>query len=371
VNNIEILGTGLVYRNPKPHLRSLHAYFGSVAFLSESEILAAFDLGSAFEAVDVHPHLARSTDGGATWSLEGPMWPKDPDGRRSATCRISRTADGELVGVGALFDRSNPEEGLTNPATDGFTPMELILTRSSDGGRTWRGPFVVEPPLEGPAFEVCATVRELAPDRWVIPVSPWRGWNGEAPSGMKAVLLHSRDRGRSWPEYSVVMDRWSEQIVHWESKLVRLADGRLLAVAWVHDLKTGEDLPNHYAVSEDGGMSFSPPRSTEISGQTCTPFALPDGRILCVYRRCDKGGLWARLARLDRDTWVNDFEAPLWGAGAELRRDEGKSAVENMQKLRFGFPCGTVLPGGEVFFVFWCYEDCVSNIRWFRLRARG
>lgn len=360
--------TGLVYRNPKPHVRSEHAFFGSVAVLSATEMVAAFDMGSAFEAIDVHPHVARSTDGGETWTLEGPMWPKDPACRKSSTCRISVMPDGELVGIGALWDRSRRDEGLANSKTHGFVPTELMLMRSSDGGRTWEGPTVFEPPLVGPSFEICATVQALDENRWVIPCATWCGWDGDAASGMKAILLVSRDRGRTWSEYVDVMDRWGEGIIHWESKLARLADGRLLSVAWAHNLETGEDLPNQYAISDDSGESFSAPCSTGILGQTCTPFALPGGRILCAYRRADKPGLWAQLAHLAGDEWVNDEETPLWGArSAGLLADDAKSAVQNMSALRFGFPCGTVLADGDVYFVFWCYEQCVSNIRWFRL----
>lgn len=371
MSQIQVRGTGLVYRNPKPHLKSIHAYFGSVAVLSDREMVAAFDLGSAFEAVDVHTYAARSNDGGKSWSRQEPMWPVDPERSKSSTCRISAMPDGELVGIGALFDRSNPGAGLANPKTNGFVPTELILTRSSDGGRSWRGPVVLEPPIEGPAFEVCATVLAIGDDKWVIPCSTWPDWDGNAPSGRKAILLVSRDRGATWSESVDVMDRWSEGIVHWELKLVKLADGRFLSVAWAHDLKNGRDLRVQYAISEDGGGSFAPPRSTGLLGQTCTPFALPDGRILCVYRRTDKAGLWAQLAHLEGDRWINDSEAPLWGdASPQSGEGQAGSAVESMSKLRFGFPCGVVLGDGDVYFVFWCYEDCVSNIRWFRVGLR-
>lgn len=368
MSQIEVKGTGLVYRNPMPHVRSEHTFFGSVAVLSANEMVAAFDMGSAFEAIDVHPHVARSTDGGRTWTLEGPMWPKDAECRKSSTCRISVMPDGELVGIGALWDRSKRNEGLTSADTHGFVPTELMLTRSSDGGRTWEGPTVFEPPLVGPSFEICATVQALDENKWVIPCATWRGWDGDVASGMKAILLVSRDRGRTWSEYVDVMNRWDEQIIHWESKLVQLVDGRLLSVAWAHNLARGEDLPNQYVISEDGGESFSAPGSTGILGQTCTPFALSDGRILCVYRGAERPGLWAQLAHLEGDRWVNDEETPLWGArSAGLLGDAVKDAVENMNALRFGFPCGSVLSDGDVYFVFWCFEECVSNIRWFRL----
>jgi len=367
---IKLCDTGLVYRNPMPHLRSIHAYFGSVAIVSGKEMVAAFDLGSAFEAADVHTHVARSTDGGKSWTQPEPMWPLDAECRKSSTCRISAMGDGELVGFGALFDRSKADEGLGNSATQGFVPTEMMITRSSDGGRTWQGPTIFEPPIVGPAFEVCATIRAINSDKWVVPSSTWPDWDGNAPSGRKAIMFVSHDRGVTWPESVDIMDRWSEGIVHWEVKLVKLADGRLLSVAWAHDLASGRDLPVQYALSGDEGASFSPPRSTELIGQTCTPFALSDGRIVCAYRRTDKPGLWAQLAHLDGDKWVNDSETRLWGAPTHLGDGKAENAVEQMSKLRFGFPCGVVLDGLEVFFVCWCYEDCVSNIRWFRIKMK-
>ena len=32
---------------------------------------------------------------------------------------------------------------------------------------------------------------------------------------------------------------------------------------------------------------------------------MPDGRILCIYCRTDLPGLWAQLARLEGDDWIN------------------------------------------------------------------
>ncbi len=64
---IENLRTGLIYRNPAPHVRSVHAYFPSVAVLPDGEMLATAVLGEAFEAVNLHTHLFRSVDQGETW----------------------------------------------------------------------------------------------------------------------------------------------------------------------------------------------------------------------------------------------------------------------------------------------------------------
>jgi hypothetical protein len=369
---IECLNTGLIYRNPKPHLRSIQAYFPSVVILSENEMLATLVLGSAFESVDFHVHLARSTDGGETWTLEGPLYEPPTDRLTTDTCRITRMPDGEIVALAAIFDRSDPEEGLTNHETLGFVPTEFVLFRSKDEGRTWAGPEPIAPPLVGPAFEICCPILPLAHGRWLAPTSTWKGWDGDCPNGMKAIALCSYDRGKTWPEYVDVMDGYADHIIYWEQKIIDLDGNRLMSVAWGFNEAKGEDLPNQYAISEDGGRHFGPPQSTGLLGQTLTPIRLPDGRILCIYRRMDKPGLWANLSRMEGDRWINETDTPLWGAKAIglLKKGPTEDMAADFNVLKFGAPCAELLPDGEVFVAFWCVEDCVSNIRWFRLRVR-
>ena len=129
------------------------------------------------------------------------------------------------------------------------------------------------------------------------------------------VAFVSRDRGQTWPEYLDVMHDPGDQLMFWESKIVELSDGRLLAVAWCYDQQANADRPNQYAVSRDSGATWSPPQSMELFGQTLTPCRLADDRLLCLYRRMDQPGLWAVVAHLEGDRWVNEGDQPLWGHG--------------------------------------------------------
>jgi sialidase-1 len=192
---------------------------------------------------------------------------------------------------------------------------------------------------------------------------------------MKMVAFISHDFGRSWPEYRDVMRDPEQRVIYWESKICELPDGRLLAVAWAYDQVAAADLPNHYAVSADGGDTWSVPRSTGLQGQTPTPYVLDNahkdgaasGRVLLVYRRIDRPGLWANLSHLEGDRWVNDGEATIWGAGAEGLTGDSSIMVQNFQVLRFGAPSVIRLNDSTLFLAFWCYEDCVSVIRWYKL----
>ena len=146
----------------------------------------------------------------------------------------------------------------------------------------WSKPERLIPPLVGPAFEVAHGVIELQDGRWLWPTSTWKGWDGTAPNGMKAVGFVSHDRGKTWPEYIDIFDGYREGLIHFEQSVVVLPDGRLLACAWVLDERTSRTRDVVYAVSDDG-RRFSQPRSTGLPGETSKLVALPDGRVVCLF----------------------------------------------------------------------------------------
>jgi hypothetical protein len=366
---IRVVGTGLIYRNPKPHVWSEHAYFPSVATLPNGEMVATLGLAEAFEATNLRTYVARSLDGGESWFLEGLLYPGTTDRLTTDSCRITALPDGSLVCFMVRHDRTeHPDEGFTNPDNLGFVPTELLSLRSRDGGRTWTEPEPLDPPLVGPSFELCCPVVPLRDGRWILPTSTWRGWDGSCPNGMKTIAFVSHDHGLSWPEYTEVFDTAGRPVIHWESKVIELSDGTLVGAAWGYDEAAAKDLPNQYAVSRDAGRTWTAPASAGLMGQTLTPFALPDDRILCVYRRIDRPGLWANISRLDGNAWINEASAPLWGADYSGLTADTDNMARNFQVLRFGAPCIVNSPGGDVFVAFWCVEDCVSAIRWFKLR---
>jgi sialidase-1 len=358
--------TGIVYRNPEPHLRAVHAWHPSLVLLDDGELISTFDLGQGAESLDYRTYLSRSKDQGKTWTPPVRLF-EDPIERRSThTVRISRLPDGTLVGFGGRLYRDDPSQGLVNRDNLGYVPMDLILLESRDGGRSWQGPRNIEPPLVGPSFEICHPICQLRDGRWLAPTSTWKGWDGKAPNGMNAVALVSRDQGKTWPEFIRVMEGYDKGIIHWEQSLVELPDGRLLAIAWAMQEKTGQTLPTPYAISQDG-CTFGPPKPTGLNGQTAKILCLRDGRIFCLYRRHDKPGLWANLARIDGDAWINLDELPVWQGGDSGMAGRAPTG-EELSNLKFGFPSMVQMPDGDVMAVFWCVEDGIYNIRWLRIR---
>ncbi len=367
MNSLELISTGLVYRNPKPHLRAIHAWHPSIVSMGGNELLCTFDLGQGAESLDYRTYRAASKDGGKTWTEPVPLFQDNAPRRATHTVRVRRLRDGNLVAMGARFYRDNAEEGIASRKTDGIVPMDVILLRSTDGGVTWSAPVTVKTPLVGPAFEICHTMLELSDGRWLFPTSTWKGWDGDAPNGMKAIALVSRDQGRTWPEFMDVLDAWKDGVAHWEQSLIEMQDGRLLAVGWAFDMKDSKTLPTPYAISADR-KKFGARMPTGIKGQTAKILQLKDGRIFCLYRREDKPGLWANLSKIEDEKWINLAEAPVWQGLSSAGMRGGAAASEELSVLKCGFPQMAQLPDGDVFGVFWCCEDGIYNIRWARVK---
>ncbi|QDV49693.1 sialidase family protein [Gimesia fumaroli] len=363
------LETGILFRNEKPHVKSVHAYFPSVAVLSDGTLVSTYMLGEAFEATNLQMHWSRSHDQGQTWDHQGQLNPPTTDRVTSTFGRVATTPDGELIANLIRYDRSeHPDEGLSNPQTLGLVPAELLLMRSRDQGTTWSKPETVMPPLVGPEFEMCSPITVLNDGRWLWPTSTWRDWDGNLPNGNRMVALVSNDQGTSWPEYLDIMHSVEKQLIFWESKVIELPNGRLLAVAWCYDEAAKIDRPNHYAFSDDGGASWSAPASTQLAGQTLTPYLMDDGSLLSVYRRLDQPGLWACHSQLNaQGEWSNLDQWPLWGhQSLDGTTKTGENMSANFAALKFGAPHITRLSDGSLFVTFWCYEQNVSLIRWFK-----
>jgi hypothetical protein len=357
--------TGVVYRNPKPHIKAIHAWHPTLISLGGERLVATFDLGQAVESLDYRTYNSFSTDGGLTWSPPTQIIADSNSRPSTHTIRPSRLLDGTLVAVGGRYFRDDPEEGLCNRANLGHVEMDLFLLRSNDGGNSWSKPERLIPPLVGPAFEVAHGVIELRDGRWLWPTSTWKGWDGSAPNGMKAVCFVSHDRGKTWPEYIDIFDGYREGLIHFEQSVVVLPDGRLLACGWVVDERTSRTRDVVYAVSDDG-RRFSRPRSTELPGETSKLVALPDGRVACCFRSLEEPGLGVALATLDGDQWRTETRMTVWqGAPTALFGD--RSTADGLSELKLGYPSPVVLPDGQVLCAFWCRVNDVNEIRWVRL----
>ena len=370
---IAIVDSGIVYRNPMPHLRSRHAYFPTVVELESGELLVGMDIGTAFEAVDVRSCVCRSADGGKSWSQPQQLFePDESQHPVSTSCRIGKLQDGSLIGWAALFDRSRTEVGLANTETEGFCRTENFTIRSLDGGHNWSAPQRVELPADWREFEICAPPFQVNEQSLLVVTRPFFDWEGKvSPWGQDGMAFRSDNCGESWSEFIRVFGGSEDQLSANEQAIARLTDGRLICLCWTIDHRTDKSLANRIAFSEDDGRTFTGQQATPLQGETSRPLALEGNRLLVVYRRTDKKGFWAQLAQLDGEHWTPLADQLLWGGEVTSHRTNIDSKLGQMSTLKFGCPAIQRLQDGDAFVVFWCVEDCVSVIRWFRLQVEG
>lgn len=367
---LDILETGLVYRGCESHGHLRNAYFPSVVQTSAGDLVAAMDIGATMSSQDTRSYTSRSNDGGRTWSPPQLILEPDPSaGPVHMTCRMSAAPDDCLIGLIALTDHPHPDVPTTNPENGGTTDVQLVLLTSNDHGETWSAPHPLKPPLDWNHYEICHAVFPLASDRWLLPIATRLNWQGECPYGHKAMVLVSEDAGRTWPKLTDVFNLWDRNIISWEQKQTLLSDGRILAMCWAFNDQTKTDHTNHYTLSHDGGASYARPLESPLVGQTCTPIGLQDNHVLCLYRRLDRRGLWAHLAHMEENTWQPVTDTLVWGGQVAALPTGMDSRMENLGRLRFGYPTVIRLTDGNLFLVFWGIEDELSVIRWYKLHV--
>ncbi len=366
---IGIEAEGIVYRNPRPHVRAVHAWHPRLVAGKDGRIIVTFDLAQAVESMDYRTYISHSDDGGQSWSAPVRLYEDNllPDSPRPSThlARPSRMRDGDLVAIIGRYFRDDPNEGIINHANLGLVNMELLLARSGNDGRTWQPPQRIVPPVTGTGFEVVHPILELRDGRWLAPLATWHYGSSTPPYGDKAGVFVSTDQGRTWPTYLDVMNESAQGIIYFEQGLTELADGRVLAVAWAFDGKKGTTRSIDWAVSSGG--AFTPFKRTCLAGETAKLVALPNGKVLCVYRGINPAGLCASLLDVQGEELRTTEPVVLW-KGERTQMVGAASAGEELANLKLGSPHMIALDQDRVLVVFWCCIEGLFHIRWIRAK---
>ncbi len=352
------------------HQSGRGAFMPFITLLADGSFIAAQHIGTGLGAPDNDIEILRSADGRAwisdgqlhdrtnrEWAYRGPQISELPGGglvMKAGRCQITG---------GNLFD----------PESEGLAHYEMLLLRSSDGGRTWSEPAVVDAGLSRDRYTAndTGTFLQIAPDRWIYPLETWKphGWKG--PPDQKAAALFSHDQGTTWGDFTVVADDTDNRRLWWDQMNCILANGRLYTMFWTHLYGTSDDLNNHWVMSDDEGRTWSEPRPTNLHGQVCTPIPLADGRVAAIYNyRREPQGIRVAVTE-DLTTFDLEREVVVFDAGAEATLGDPESdnfLAEHLQ-IAFGKPVGVALDGNEIMTAFWCTAGGVTHTRWVRLRV--
>lgn len=366
--SFQVLDQGFIYKCPGPEDAPVAATSRCVV-TRVGELLCSFMTQSALGRNDFVPCLASSADGGATWHSRGPIWPALRD-RYSMNTSISRAEDGTLFLFGGRTPRDPgvKDESFWNQATLGILPNEMIWSRSTDDGQTWSDPRAFPLPLPG-AAEVPAPLCPLRSGRWVAPYSPHNTFDPELEVDLRhVVLMISDDRGGHWRHTSALRVQEDDSYLA-EAWVTQLDDDRLLATSW-HLLRgDGDDYPNVYALSADGGDTWSPTADTPIHGQSAGLTPLPGGRVLMAYnqRRHGEPGVRLALARPTESDFGLLYDQLVWKAAVPSQNNTSGKSTE-WTDFAFGEPAVTVLPHDQALVMFWCIQPDGAGVGYVKIQ---
>ncbi len=338
-----------------------------LAVLPDGEVFCSWMRNSATGVNDFVPMLSRSCDLGQHWSEPTPIWPHLML-HWSIFASVSRDAAGNLFLFGTRTPIDQPGESFWSDATQGLKQNELIWARSADGVQSWTDPTPIPMPIPGSAEapgSLCAT----RSGRWFVPYSPCNTFDPHLRVERNQVLVASSDdAGRTW-RHSTMLRFDDSNNGGAEAWVVELADGLLLGTCW-HVSHVGGDLPNAFAISQDGGTTWQPTCSTGILGQSTALAALPDGRALFVYNQRKHGepGVWLAVVRPTDNDFGIEYNAIVWRAETKTRSATSGDLAE-WTDFSFGEPSVATLPDGHLLVALWCIQPTGTGIRFVKLES--
>jgi Neuraminidase (sialidase) len=360
----KIIAEGFVSKR-RPNTPTAVAAGSRCALTKENELVCSFMVQSKLGINDFKPMLARSKDGGKRWGRPVLLWPHLKE-THSIFGAVSRAPNGDLFFYGSRYRIDKPGESFWSDATQGLKDNDLIWAKSTDSGKTWTEPAVIPMPIPG-AAETAMAMTVTRKGRWACCYSPYNTFDPKVKVDRNQVVaLTSDNEGKSWKHTSMLRFKEGTAAEAW---LIELADGRLLGACW--HLKEGEgDNPNAYALSHDGGLTWSPTASTGILGQSTALGALSDGRALFIYNQRKHGeiGVWLAVARPTETDFGIESNEIVWRA--QTRTQKGTSAEHTAWvDFSFGEPHVTPMPDGTLLVTLWCVQPSGQGIRYVKLAA--
>jgi hypothetical protein len=309
---ISMAGQDAYVMNSVPAERVIVApggYFPKMLLRKNGELLCTFKTGSPHAGKTGRASLARSQDGGRTWSK--PVTVLDfPDADDSLDA-VGELPDGTLIFSAVSYTWKG--EKLTYDPGNEFHADTYVLF-SKDAGREWSKPIKVNTSPYAWSYPYGRIVRL---DDGTLLLSCFGGYlpqraedsregleklikagqrpqKPESQRGNFCFLVRSHDGGKTWGDPSLIAR------YHNEVTLLRLKDGELMAA-----IRSDEGAHLSATFSKDKGYTWSAPK--EITGDAEHPgdlLRLADGRILLSYGERNRPyGVQAMWSRDEGRSW--------------------------------------------------------------------
>lgn len=271
--------------NPNP--RGWYYKCANVVLAADGSLVACWQLSDQHTSLTSWIMVARSTDGGRTWTDHRPIAHANVWEHRAVWVvpQMSVLRDGRIV---IVCDRGQRSPGQDMPMLSAWQKPERGMSNwifwSRDHGRTWSEGEKVDAVGGEPGYVLELADGTLAftrtsskqTDQLRNPPAPWNDiyYRNE--------IVFSDDRGKTWTRTAWLAD--SPFHGDCEVGLAELAPGRLIAASRI-GLGNGRfGHPSRLLFSDDGGRTWPRAQPAPFYGQRVHLGRLRSGRLLATYR---------------------------------------------------------------------------------------
>lgn len=318
--------------------------FPAICQLHDGTILASFkgaETKGPYNKTD-RAVVCISKDGGESFSAPIEFFtPPTVDGKPT-TLRVIYFAEispDNLLAVVNTVDATMEELPYYNEETEGLKDTYIMVSHSSDSGKTWTplkrvqmntfynmplpltgAPIITADGRVGIQFEVNKPY--YATEYWVH----------------NSAVVYSADGGYTWGDEVVITN--CPTVYYWDQRLDVLNDGKVADIFWTFDREKGDYVNIHQCMSTDGGRSFSELTDTGLVGQPGNIVNGNNGELITIYINRDSVPIIKLAKSIDNGkTWADALTVFDYGANTKGKQNAGMNDVwSEMAAFSVGHP---------------------------------
>ena len=354
--------------------------FPTAIVMRDGSILATYSIGTGKDSDDITLELRRSPDGGRTWSDPGRPFTTALEGVKGSVKvgYVTRLDGDAAILAGLWIDReAYPGAPLFDPDTEGCLPMRIVLSDTTDGGRTWSSWRWIDTPDDVGPPSLTSPLLRLSNGRLLVSIETNKTYRDRSKWYQRVVYMASDDGGHTWSEPWTAVADPTGRIANWDQRTAVAQDGRLVSFTWVYDFEAVAYRNITRRLSADGGRTWTEPEDLGFTDQPSVPALLPDGRVVLAWTdRYGTQSIRARAAsavdapfHASTEVAVFELEEPASVATGAPEGDTTGEALVEMGTWTYGLAFAVGLPDGDAAVLHYAPGRAGgTDIRWNRLR---